>query len=198
MVNSRLVHYLETTDAFADEQCGFRKGRSTTDHLVRFETFIREAFAQDKHVVAIFFDLEKAYDTTWKRGILNKLHELGVKGRLAHFLEGFLESRVFKVRAGATYSDTFEQEMGVPQGSILSPTLFNVQINDIAKVAKEALRGKHSECSLFVDDFALCVSASTIEHAERALQGCVNKVQEWVCKNGFKFSENKMKVNTFG
>ena len=44
---------------------------------------------------------------------------------------------------------------------------------------------------MFVDDFALCVSASTIGRAERALQGCVNKVQEWVCKNGFKFSENK-------
>ena len=124
-------------------------------------------------------------------GILRKLHELGYRGRMAHFLEGFLESRTFKVRAGSTYSDTFEQEMGVPQGSILSPTLFNVQINDIAKVAKEALRGKRSECSLFVDDFALCISASTIEHAERVLQGCVNKVQQWVCKNGFKFSENK-------
>ena len=197
MVNSRLVHYLETTDAFADEQCGFRKGRSTTDHLVRFETFIREAFAQKKHVVAIFFDLEKAYDTTWKRGILNKLHELGVKGRLAHFLEGFLESRVFKVRAGATYSDTFEQEMGVPQGSILSPTLFNVQINDIAKVAKEALRGVDSGCSLFVDDFAICVSAGNPRTADRMLQLCVNKVQKWVTDNGFKFSETKTVVMHF-
>ena len=191
MVNARLVHCLETTGAFSDEQCGFRKGRSTTDHLVRFETFVREAFAKEKHVVAIFFDLEKAYDTTWKRGILNKLHELGFRGQLAHFLEGFLESRTFKVRAGSTYSDTFEQEMGVPQGSILSPTLFNVQINDISKVAKQALTGKESECSLFVDDFAICVSASDLHRAERQLQLCVNKVQEWVCRNGFKFSENK-------
>ena len=191
MVNARLVHCLESTDAFANEQCGFRKGRSTTDHLVRFESFVRDAFARDKHVVAIFFDLEKAYDTTWKRGILNRLYELGFRGRLAHFLEGFLESRTFKVRAGSTYSDTFEQEMGVPQGSILSPTLFNVQINDIAKIAKQALIGKESECSLFVDDFAICVSAKYLYQAERQLQLCVNKVQEWVVRNGFKFSETK-------
>ena len=106
-------------------------------------------------------------------------------------MEGFLESRTFKVRAGSTYSDTFEQEMGVPQGSILSPTLFNVQINDIAKIAKQALVGKEHECSLFVDDFALCVSASNLHRAERQLQICVNKVQEWASMNGFKFSETK-------
>jgi hypothetical protein len=44
----------------------FRQGRSTLDHLVRFETFIRNAFAKKEHAVSIFFDLEKAYDTTWK------------------------------------------------------------------------------------------------------------------------------------
>ena len=116
---------------------------------------------------------------------------LGTFAFNTHFLEGFLESRTFKVRAGSTYSDTFDQEMGVPQGSILSPTLFNVQINDITKVAKQALIGRESECSLFVDDFALCVSASDLHRAERQLQLCVNKVQGWVCKNGFKFSETK-------
>ena len=117
--------------------------------------------------------------------------ELGFRGRLAHFLEGFLKSRSFKEIAGSTYSDKLEQEMGVPQGSILSPTLFNVQINDTTKVAKQALIGNESECSLFVDDFALCVSAKHLRQAERQLQLCVNKVQEWVCKNGFKFSETK-------
>ena len=66
-----------------------------------------------------------------------------------------------------------------------------MQINDITKVAKQALIGRESECSLFVDDFALCVSASDLHRAERQLQLCVNKVQGWVCKNGFKFSETK-------
>jgi hypothetical protein len=46
----------------------FCQGRSTLDHLVRFETFIRNAFAKKEHAVSIFFDLEKAYDTTWKYG----------------------------------------------------------------------------------------------------------------------------------
>ena len=95
------------------------------------------------------------------------------------------------MRAGSTFSDTFEQEMGVPQGSILSPTLFNIQINEIANIAKKALGNHNSQCSLFVDDFAICISAKMLHTAERQLQLCVNKIQEWVSKNGFKFSETK-------
>ena len=52
----------------ATAQSGFRKRRGTLDHLVRFETFIREAFIKKEHVVSVFFDLENAYDTTWKYG----------------------------------------------------------------------------------------------------------------------------------
>ena len=51
-------------------QCDFRSKRSTVDHLVRFETFCREAFIHNQHLVSVFFDLEKAYDTTWKYEII--------------------------------------------------------------------------------------------------------------------------------
>ena len=67
-------------------QSGFRHQRSTNDHLVRLETFIREAFIKKEHLVAVFFDLEKAYDTTWKYGIMNDLQEIGLKGRLPIFV----------------------------------------------------------------------------------------------------------------
>ena len=65
MVNNRLVWFLEKNKLITPLQCGFRKQRSTTDHLVRLESFIREAFIQRQHAVAVFFDLEKAYDCTW-------------------------------------------------------------------------------------------------------------------------------------
>ena len=76
-MNARLMWCLESEGHLSDIQCGFRKNRSTVDHLVRVESFVREAFIKKGHVVAIFFDLEKAYDTTWKHGILRDLHELG-------------------------------------------------------------------------------------------------------------------------
>ena len=76
------------------------------------------------HAVAVFFDLEKAYDTTWKYGIMKDLHDSGLRGRLPTFIEGFLKNRQFHVKVGSSFSQLYDQEMGVPQGSILSFTLF--------------------------------------------------------------------------
>ena len=70
MINERVVWYLETNNIITEFQSGFRHQRSTNDPLVRLETFFHEAFIKKEHLVAVFFDLEKAYDTTWKYGIL--------------------------------------------------------------------------------------------------------------------------------
>ena len=76
--------------------------------------------------------------------------------------------------------------MGVPQGSILSPLLLSLKINNIVK---PVLKG--SEASSFVDDFALSIHAKSFPHAQRLLQLCVNSVQDWVSNNGFEFSTCK-------
>ena len=104
MINDRLVWYLEKHKLLTPVQCGFRKNRSTTDHLVRLETFVREAFIQRQHAVVVFFDLERAYDTTWKYGIMRDLHRAGLRGRLPTFIEGFLQNRNFQVRIDSCLS----------------------------------------------------------------------------------------------
>ena len=192
MVNSRLVWFLESEQKLSHLQCGFRANRSTVDHLVRFESFIRNAFVNNEQVLVVFFDLEKAYDTTWKHGILADLADLGVKGHLPKFIEGFLTNRLFKVRVGSTFSDFFEQESGVPQGSILSPALFSIKINNIIK---SVLQGTDS--SLFVDDFALVIKGKSLKFLERNMQLCINSVQKWVGENGFKFSTSKTQAIHF-
>jgi len=72
------------------------------------------------------FDLEKAYERTWKFGIMRDLHDAGLRGRLPCFIENFLKNRKFCVRLNSCFSDQFDQEMGVPQGSILSVVLFDI------------------------------------------------------------------------
>lgn len=79
MVNARLTWYLESTGFFANAQCGFRAGRPTIDHLVSFYTSVRSSFASGQHVFALFFDVEKAYDTAWRHAILEKWR--GTAGR---------------------------------------------------------------------------------------------------------------------
>ena len=141
MVNNRLTWFLESNGVLTELQSGFRKGRSTTDQLVRLESFVREAFVRGEHAVAVFFDLEKAYDTTWKYGILQDLENTGLTGRLPIFIANFLDNRKFRVKAGSYLSDTFKQEMGVPQGCILSVTLFVLKINSIVKCLPAGVRG---------------------------------------------------------
>ena len=85
-------------------QAGFRKNYSTNDHLVRLKSFIRDAFIKKEHSVAIFFDLEEAYDTTWKYGIMKDLHDIGLRGRLPNFISNFLSDISFNVRIGSTLS----------------------------------------------------------------------------------------------
>ena len=84
MINSRLTWYLETNGLITNMQTGFRKRRGTIDHLIRLETFNREAFIRKQHLTAIFFDSEKAYDMY---GIMRDLHDLGLKGRLLMFIK---------------------------------------------------------------------------------------------------------------
>ena len=93
--------------------------------------------------IAVFFDLEKAYDTTWKYGSMKDLHRAGLRGRLPHFIQGFLKKRQFQVRVGSTFSQLCDQEMGVHQGSILSVTLFGLKINSVVKTISPGV-----ECSL--------------------------------------------------
>ena len=186
IINNRLVWFLESNNLLTALQSGFRRSRCTTDHLIRLETFIRQSFSKKEHNVAIFFDLEKAYDTTWKYGIMKDLYDFGLRGYLPIFIEKFLNDRTFQVRVGSTLSDYFDQEMGVPQGSILSVTLFSIKINSIVKNLTQ-----NTEGALYVDDLQICFSGKHMRSIERQLQMCLNNLENWANENGFKFSTSK-------
>ena len=188
IINNRLVWLLEKTNSLSSLQSGFRKSRSTTDHLIRLESFIRQSFVKGEHNVALFFDLEKAYETTWKYGIMKDLHDLGLQGNLPTFINKFLNDRTFQVRVGSTLSDTFDQESGVPQGSILSVTLFIIKINSVTNCLTQCLGTKGS---LYVDDLQVCYSGKSMSSIERQLQLCLKKLEKWANENGFKFSTSK-------
>ena len=189
MIKACLMWSLKPQGFLSKKQCDFRKNHSTLDHPIRFETFIRNAFVKKEHILTIFFDLEKT-----QRGSMAFLQTSGILVSEAIspvlFKVSYLTA---KVRVGSTLH---EQGMGVPQGSILSPALFSIKINTIVKavlkgtdcimspalfsinnIVKAVLNSM--DCSLFVGNFALFVSGKMLNRVERAMQLCVNNIQEW-------------------
>ena len=131
MVNDRLVYYLETKGLINVYQSGFRRGRSSMDPIVCLEHDIRKAQVNKETVLAVSF--EKAYDMVWKQGFLIKLKQLGIRGRVFYWVKDFLSERKIAVRINGILSTQYEVENGIPQGSIISPLLFSIVINDIFK-----------------------------------------------------------------
>ena len=186
MVNGRLMWYLEKGNYLSSVQYGFRKLRSTTDALLSLESSICNAFAASKHHVTVFFDIEKAYDTAWRHGILTSLFDFGLRGHLPIFIQRFLSHRLLRVRVGSVLSDSRPLEDGVPQGSILSVTLFAVAINGVIRELPDGVRG-----SLYVDDLSISFSAARMPLIERKLQLAINNVLQWAETRGFRFSAQK-------
>ena len=192
MVNNRLNWFLETNGLQSRWQSGARANRSTTDQLVRLEAYIREAWARKEHVLSVFFDIEKAYDTAWKHGVLSDLHQMGLRGNILAFIDNYLSGRTFRVRLGACLSDSKEQEEGYPQGGVLSSTLFKIRIDKLANEIPE-----NTMKSLFVDDLNINKSGRILPPIVRQTQLAINKIYTWCKNNGFKISFVKTKAVLF-
>ena len=192
MIYTRFIRYLEKSGILDRSQCGFRKHRSTTDHLVSLERYIRDAFAQKQQAVGLFFDLEKAYETTWQYGIIRDLHRIGLRGRLSVFVSEYLRDRRIQVRIGTTISDEFYLEEGVPTGGVLAVTGFGLNISELPScIARDIFR------ALFVDDLSICFRGGSLDTIERHIQQAINSIQEWATNDGFRFAAHKCKVVHF-
>ena len=154
MVNVRLMWYLEQNGQINTVQCGLRKNRHTADALIQFKQDIQAAIARKQHTVAIFFDISKAYNTAWRRGVIQTLHECGLRGRMPVFVSNFLVGRQICVRIGKVLSMVKEVPEGIAQGSVLSCTCFMVAINKINSNLPLMISS-----TFYVDDFCMYLLA---------------------------------------
>ncbi len=192
MVMERLIYFLESKNLVSNYQSGFRKGRGTMDNVLCLESDIRKAQTNREMVIAVFFDIEKAYDMLWKEGLLIKLNKLGVYGKMYNWILDFMFGRTIEVKVGAEYSKVYQVENGTPQGSVCSPTLFNIMINDIFGKVEQNV-GK----SLYADDGALWVRGRNLNYIQKKLQEAIEKVEQWADEWGFKFSIAKTQMICF-
>ena len=124
--------------------------------------------------------------------MLIKMHRMGIEGNLFNWVMDFLRERVIQVKIGSEESESHEVENGTPQGSVISPTLFTIMINDIFENIPIGM-GR----SLFADDGALWKKGGNIDHLVKKLQEGIDQVEKWGAEWGFKFSVEKSKVMFF-
>jgi len=184
IVVCRLKWFLEYYNILTFTQSGLRQRRKTTDHILRLHDIIQKSLANKHNVLAIFIDIEKAYDMVNKNVLLLKLLKFGIAGCMFQFISSFLSNRTFQVRVGSTLSMTKLLENGTSQGSVLSPVLFSLMINDLPNT-------KITTPALYADDFCFWESGSDVILLNQLCQRSLTTACKWCDENGFKISGAK-------
>jgi ribonuclease HI len=186
LITTRLIWFLETNNIINPAQSAYRKNRSTLDHLIRLTDNINKTINNKRHTVGIFFDFSHAFDMIWKQGLLHKLDRIGISGRIKSWIADFLENRKIKVKINNTISKEFRLDNGTPQGSVISPILFLIMINDFPSSTTSDI-----QTSIFADDSAIWKSGANLNHIISELKPQVNKIAEWCEEWGFTLNEKK-------
>ena len=136
LIFNSLYLYLSSNNLITSNQSGFRPGDSCSNQLLFLINEIHKAFENPKSLElrAVFLDISKAFDKVWHDGLLFKLKQNGVSGKLLKFFESYLHNRKQRVCLNGFHSDSSAIESGVPQGSVLGPLLFLVYINNVKKI----------------------------------------------------------------
>ena len=156
------------------------------------ETEIETAFQEKENVLAVFVDLTKAFDKVWKTGLLFKLLNKRVERKMYCWIHNFLQYRTARGKLDEKFSHHITLPQGIPQGGVISPTLFLVFIDDIAgQISKHVSRALHA------DDFSASIAAEHLSIASRRIQDALNLVAKWASDWGVEINATKMVSTVF-
>jgi ribonuclease HI len=192
MVNARLMWYMEDKSLLHNAQNGFRPNRSTLDSILLLHTEACHALANRQEMLTAFIDIEKAFDTVWRYNVLKKLTDWKVTGNMLQFLRNFMENRTFQVRINGKLSNTFHQTNGIPQGSVLSSTLFLVAINSLPGIIPKPV-----VASIYADDLIIFCRGSQITTTQKIIQNSLQIIEKWSAETGFRCSTTKTTIMRF-
>ena len=169
-----------TDEAIGEEQCGFRSGRGCTDQIFVVRQVCEKMLEKHREVFWAFMDLEKAYDRIDREALWQVLGIYGVGGCVLRGIQSFYEGSTACVRVGSDMSESFDVTVGLRQGCVMSPWLFNVYMDGVVREVKMRTLGRGLEMRtrngqewevsqlLFADDTALV--AATEEELQRLVE----------------------------
>ena len=188
VIEQRLRCYLEDIGFINKYQSGFRQAKSTDDHLFRLSQSVMESFNRREHVVAAFLDVEKAFDNVWHNGLRYKIFMLDLPTKMTRWLSDFLVGRVIQVNVNGFLSDKISLIAGVPQGSVLSPLLFLIYVNNLPNP-----HHRQNSKSQFADGTALWAASKNVQFAAKRLRKDLRKLAKWCVKWRIKLNPKKLR-----
>lgn len=192
----RLGEHLESTGFFFPGQLGFRKHRETTELLFELtQDILRGMSHRGTLAASVLFDAEKAFDKVWTKGLLYKIQTLGIfPTRIVRLLASYFQDRKIQVRVGPAISSQHNITAGTPQGSILSPLLYNISTNDLSNyIATNGVKIRQ-----FADDLKISTIRQRHGPATRDLQSCISKLEDFskTWRISFNAAKTKLIVNS--
>ena len=187
LIFRQIFNFLKDTDFLSPYQSGFVPGDSTINQLTQLYNTFCQAIDSGKEVRVIFFDISKAFDRVWHKGLISKLKVCGLSDEYLLLLRDYLSERKQCVVLPGAKSDWKDVKAGVPQGSILGPLLFLVYINDIASQVNSNIR-------LFADDTSLYLvidHPNNIAISANSLNEDILKISQWASQWLVTFNPNK-------
>jgi hypothetical protein len=171
-VFKHVFNFLRDSNFFTPLQSGFLPADSTVNQLTYLYNTFAKALDDGLEVRVVFFDISKAFDKVWHKGLLYKLRAAGIRGGLLEWFQDYLSNRCQRVVLPQAKSCWATIKAGVPQGSILGPLLFLVFINDIVSDI-------HCSIRLFADDTNLYIIVDDPNRAAESLQNDIDKISVW-------------------
>ena len=175
---SHIMQHLEEHNI--PSQFGFRTKHSCESQLLIVTDDFAKALNNKLQIDIAILDLSKAFDKVPHMRLLSKLDHYGIRGHLLTWLQSFLNDRSQQVVVDGCFSSPCKVSAGVPQGSVLGPTLFLLYINDISE-------GIHSQIKLFADDCLVYRNVQTSTD-QQILQQDLNTLIKWADKWQMKFN----------
>jgi len=182
IIRNRLNDHTYERNIIPPQQFGFMPGLSTTHQLYRIIALVKQKLSSGQSTGMIFFDSEKAFDSVWHGGLLYKLHCLLYPRYIQHILFSFLNERSFQVFINSSFSTSIPIPAGVPQGSVLSPSLYNIFNNDVPT-------HDVTDTAFYADDTAIFCSSTHPDLIIEPLQEHTNSLLE-------HFRDWKIKINS--
>lgn len=173
-IKSRMETFIKKYDLLSKKQFGFREKTSTEDALANLTNHIYKAIDQKLPSLTVFIDLAKAFDTVSHKQMLSKLWNMGFRGEFHRLLKSYLEDRTQIVKIGNELSDPKNVLIGLPQGTVLAPLLFNIFVNNLLTLPIEG------KISAFADDTAIFFSAASWSDLKTITSINMKKVKDWL------------------